>query len=319
MKDLEKDLEKNIDLINHFKKEKKFISFSMLNTIETCYRQYKFQYIDRAEKEENNIYTYLGSLAHSLIEKLYRNEINKNIACSEWEDKLNNCKYYFLDYTRSENEEKRNEMFEKNELYGKNYNNNMIHYFNNFNKLEYSKFFQEKKVFFEVGKLLKNDIFNKYVFSGIIDFIGVNDDGSLDIIDYKTSTIYKGSKYDLHSYQLILYAICLELLGYRINKIGWNFLKYVRKIKTFKNGNIRITNVERKDLKGDENFEDCMVYVDYNVENKKKALKYIYDNVLKMLRIDIIKHMNTNMLPYNYNEFFCQNLCPFFKICSVGS
>ena len=90
-------------------------------------------------------------------------------------------------------------------------------------------------------------------------------------------------------------------------------------LKTFKNGNVRITNIERKDLKEDDTFEDCMVYIDYNIENKKKALKYIYDNILKMLRVDTIKHMNTNMLPYNYNEFFCQNLCPFFKICSVVS
>ncbi len=62
------------------------------------------------------------------------------------------------------------------------------------------------------------------------------------IIDYKTSTIYKGDKLVLHSFQLILYALALEKMGYKINKIGWNFLKYVRKITRFKNGNVRYTN-----------------------------------------------------------------------------
>ena len=153
---------------------------------------------------------------------------------------------------------------------------------------------------------------------GIVDFIGLNDDGSIDIIDYKTSTMYKGEKQILHSFQLILYAICLENMGFKINRISWNFLKYARKVRRFKNGNTRLTNVERRTLKYNNEFEDCIVEIDYNVENKKKALKFIFDNVKLMFNIDREKDKNTNLIPCNYNEFFCKNLCSFYNICNVS-
>ena len=135
--------------------------------------------------------------------------------------------------------------------------------------------------------------FKDYVFNGIVDFIGLNDDRGIDIIDYKTSTMYKGEKQVLHSYQLILYAICLENMGFKINKVGWNFLKYARKIKRFKNGNTRLTNVERRTLKYNDEFEDCIVEIDYNIENKKKALKFIFDNVKLMFNVDRVKNNDT--------------------------
>ena len=318
---LKNDLKIKNEKLKEFRKEnKKIISFSMLNTIETCFRQYKFLYVDKIVGEKENIYTYLGSLAHSLIEKLYRNEITNEEAVEEWLDKVTNCEYYFVKYTRAENVDTRKEMEEKNKLYEENYNKNMVHYFDNFRKMDYVDFIQEEKVHFEISKFFKNDMFKDYIFSGIIDFIGINEDGTIDIIDYKTSTMYKGEKLKLHSYQLILYAICLETMGYKINKIGWNFLKYVRKIRKFKNGNIRVTNIERKDFEEDSlDFEDCMVYIDYTKENKIQALKYIYDNVFNMIRVDNIKHIDTNKIPYTYNKFFCENLCGFYKICDTSN
>ena len=233
---LKNDLKIKNEKLKEFRKDKKIISFSRLNTIETCFRQYKFLYVDKIVGIKENIYTYLGSLAHSLIERLYRSEITNEEAVDEWIDKLTNCEYYFVNYTRAENVDTRKEMEEKNKLYEENYNRNMIHYFDNFKKMDYVDFIQEEKVHFEISKFFKNDMFKDYIFSGIIDFIGINEDGTIDIIDYKTSTMYKGEKLKLHSYQLILYAICLETMGYKINKIGWNFLKYVRKIRKFKNG-----------------------------------------------------------------------------------
>lgn len=317
---LEKDLEITKEKLKEFRKENKnIISFSMLNTIETCFRQYKFQYVDKVKTDSENIYTYLGTLAHSLIEKLYTNEITKEQAIEEWNNKIEDNPYYFLDYTRAEKPEVYDDMFRKNELYKNNYNTNMIHFFENFMKSDYVGFFQEKRVLFELGKLFKSEMFNDYIFSGIVDFIGINNDGTIDIIDYKTSTMYKNEKLELHSYQLILYALALEKMGYKINKIGWNFLKYVRKIKKFKNGNIRTTNIERKDFIEDDNldFEDCMVYVDYTIENKKKALKYVYDNILNMFKINRFKEFDTNKIPYNYNQFFCENLCSFYSLCNL--
>ena len=110
---LKNDLKIKNEKLKEFRKDKKLISFSMLNTIETCFRQYKFLYVDKIVGTKENIYTYLGSLAHSLIEKLYRNEITNEEAVSEWVDKVTNCEYYFVKYTRAENVDTRKEMEEK--------------------------------------------------------------------------------------------------------------------------------------------------------------------------------------------------------------
>ena len=295
-------------------KDLKVLSFSMLSTVEQCMRQYKFNYIDRVETDSDNVYTYLGSLAHLLIEKLYRNEINNKEAITKWLEKINSMVYFFVDYSKTEQYDKQIELKKKNRKYKNNYNINMVRYFRNFKPIQYKDFLQEERVYIRLDKVFNLPFFRNYVFNGIVDFIGLNDDGSIDIIDYKTSTMYKGEKQILHSYQLILYAICLENMGFKINRIGWNFLKYARKVRRFKSGNTRLTNVERRTLKYNDEFEDCIVEIEYNIENKKKALKFIFDNVKLMFNIDRIRNKNTNLIPCNYNEFFCKNLCSFYNI-----
>nr|DAN63629.1 MAG TPA: PD-(D/E)XK nuclease superfamily protein [Herelleviridae sp.] len=299
-------------------KNLKVLSFSMLSTLEQCLRYYKFNYIDKIGVEGDNVYTYLGSLAHLLIEKLYRKEITNKEAINKWLYKLNTMPYFFVDYSKAEKYEKQLEMKEKNRKYKNNYNLNMVRYFKNFKKLDYKDFLQEQRVFIKLEDVFNNPTFKDYVFNGIVDFIGLNDDGSIDIIDYKTSTMYKGEKLELHSFQLILYAICLENLGFKINRIGWNFLKYARKLKRFKNGNVRMTNVERRNLTYKDEFEDCIVEIDYNSLNKRKALKFIFDNVKKMYMVERNKNIDTNDFPCNYNEFFCKNLCGMYTVCSVS-
>ena len=299
-------------------KDLKVLSFSMLSTVEQCMRQYKFNYIDRVETDSDNVYTYLGSLAHLLIEKLYRNEINNKEAITKWLEKINSMVYFFVDYSKTEQYDKQIELKKKNRKYKNNYNINMVRYFRNFKPIQYKDFLQEERVYIRLDKVFNLPFFRNYVFNGIVDFIGLNDDGSIDIIDYKTSTMYKGEKQILHSYQLILYAICLENMGFKINRIGWNFLKYARKVRRFKSGNTRLTNVERRTLKYNDEFEDCIVEIEYNIENKKKALKFIFDNVKLMFNIDRIRNKNTNLIPCNYNEFFCKNLCSFYNICNVS-
>ena len=209
-------------------------------------------------------------------------------------------------------------MKKTNRKYKNNYNLSMVRYFRNFKKIEYKDFLQEERVFIRLDKVFNNKIFKAYVFNGIVDFIGLNGDGSIDILDYKTSTMYRGEKLKLHSFQLILYAICLEEMGFKINRIGWNFLKYARKIRKFKNGNSRLTNVERKTLKYNDEFEDCIVEINYNSESKKEALRFVFENIKKMFKVEGNKHIDTNNFPCNYNEFFCKNLCGMYSVCNVS-
>lgn len=62
---------------------------------------------------------------------------------------------------------------------------------------------------------------------GYIDLQKIRADGSIDIYDYKTSSLYTGEAIKEHQRQLILYALGLEQLGYKVNSSSWIFLKYV--------------------------------------------------------------------------------------------
>ena len=230
-------------------------------------------YIDKIGVSGDNIYTYLGTIAHDLIERLYRDEITNEQALSEWKDKFYNMDYVFVPYENALNEKIRIEMKEKNDKYSENYYNSIYHYFKNFKKSNHKKFIQEEMTVLDFSKFFKSKPYDNFMFNGKIDFIGANTKNkTIDIIDYKTSTLYQGEKKKIHSYQLILYALSLESLGYKIGKIGWDFLKYAKKIKKFKNGSIKETIVKRTDLTDKDEFENAYVFIEYNL-NKKRSIK----------------------------------------------
>lgn len=301
------------DLIDLRKQDNKnLISFSLLNTINHCLKEYKTVYIDK-QRMGDNIYTYLGNLAHTLIEQLYKNEITTSTAKNIWYKECKNIEqkgFYFSDYNNGLNEELKKELFKKNLKYKNSYQREMLRYFDNFKKEEYKEFLQEKTVILKMDNYFKNKPQNEFIFNGKVDFIGVNNDNSLDIIDYKTSTIYQNSKLTLHSFQLILYALALENLGYKINKIGWNFLKYCTKVKTFKNGNVKETNKRRSEIKWKQDTtKDCIILIDYTNDNKKKALKFVYENINKIEKVKKLIQVKPNIeLPCFCDDFYLNNL-----------
>ena len=71
---------------------------------------------------------------------------------------------------------------------------------------------------------------------GFIDIVEFLEDGYVNILDWKTSS--KFTKKDLEKYgrQLVIYGLALEQLGYKINSIAWNMLKYCTISWTLKNG-----------------------------------------------------------------------------------
>ena len=64
------------------------------------------------------------------------------------------------------------------------------------------------------------------VLQGYIDLQRKNKDGSIDIYDYKTSSLYSGSAIKEHGRQLVVYQMGLEQAGNTVNSVSWIFLKY---------------------------------------------------------------------------------------------
>ena len=62
---------------------------------------------------------------------------------------------------------------------------------------------------------------------GYIDLQKKNADESVDIYDYKTSSLYSGAAIKEHGRQLVVYQMGLEQAGVKVGKVAWIFLKYV--------------------------------------------------------------------------------------------
>jgi DNA helicase-2/ATP-dependent DNA helicase PcrA len=84
----------------------------------------------------------------------------------------------------------------------------------------YSKLKSAKQVKTEHKLKLKLD---KYIFNGVADRLDINEDGSIDIIDYKTNK--EDLKPQKREVQLGLYALALQDEGYKVNKLILDTLK----------------------------------------------------------------------------------------------
>ena len=89
---------------------------------------------------------------------------------------------------------------------------------------------------------------------GYIDLTKIRADGTIEIYDYKSSSMYIGADRDAHAKQLLLYAMAKEQEGYTVRTIAWIFLKYCeahyigRKTKTSKKDSECVKVVERRKL-----------------------------------------------------------------------
>ena len=188
-----------------------FYSWSRYHTYKISPFEYFLRYILHKDEDRiNSIYSYSGSLAHDILEKLYSKQIKYKDMIEEFKDGWSTYEIADLKFDRN-NEE-------KNKKIGDKYKENLIHFFKNHNVLK-GKIELERFIIIKIGN---------YVFQGYIDAIRRDKDGNYIIQDWKTSSIYKGKKAIEEAGQLILYAIGLNQMGIPLNKIKicWCFLKY---------------------------------------------------------------------------------------------
>lgn len=242
-------------------------SFSRINTLENCNYEYYLNYIKKL-KGENNIYTLCGSCAHDIIQGFYDGKIKYNEMVDKFEEDFLDIE--ISDYKFSSDEEKNTKMRNK-------YKECVIHFFKHHQPIK-TKVLTEKPIWIDV---------DGHVFVGYVDAITKDKDGNYYIIDWKTSSIYKGAKIKQHAKQLLLYALGLHQAGIPLNKIRvtWNFLKYCNITYKQKNGKCKTVSAERnkwvvaiknqlkKDIKTVYNVEDWEVDLKYDECVKNNSLK----------------------------------------------
>lgn len=209
-------------------------SWSRVHCFQTSPYEYYLKYIIKAKEDRQDcIYTTTGGLCHEIIEKFYSGEIEYKDMIDEFEDSWTVARDISqLKFDRNDSE--------KDVKIGNKYYENLQHFFRNHTTLK-NKPMIEQFVKIKIGANL---------FQGYIDCCFKDDDGNLNIIDWKTSSIYKGAKAEEECGQLVLYAIGLNQAGVPMDKIriAWNFLKYCTIQYEQKNGAIKTRDVDRCEI-----------------------------------------------------------------------
>jgi hypothetical protein len=235
-------------------------SWSRINCFHTSPFEYMLKYVKHTpEDRQDCIYTTTGTIAHDILEKLYTNKIKYEDMAEQFEDA------WLVAYNISQLKFDRNDE-EKNKKIGEKYYENLKHFFNNHIILK-KKPLIEQFVKFKIGENL---------FTGYIDCCFKDECDNYNVIDFKTSSIYKGSKAENECGQLVCYAIALNQMGVPFEKIriAWNFLKYISIQFEQKNGVIKTKEVERCKI-GESIQSNAKIWL--------KAYGYDVDEYLKLL------------------------------------
>lgn len=256
-------------------------SISKLSTLEECYHEYYLTYIKKYTGTEN-IYTYMGSKIHSCLEKMQNGEkIDFDKVVSE---SLDTAKTLGLKFPTTS--------------IGDKWENDIHTFAKGYAPMNLPKFETEKLFVYE---------FNGIYLQGIIDLLIYNEDGTVSIIDYKTSGKFSNADLESKGRQLVLYGLGMEQLGYKVRDLQWYMLKYVTIDYKLKNGNTRTTIAERGYIidKLQKDIEKELISYGYDNETVSQTLFLaLANNDMKILP-KIIQDKYTikdYFVPYEFNE-----------------
>lgn len=209
---------------------KELWSFSKVNKFLTSPYEYYLKYILHIKEDKRDgIYTTSGGTIHDILEKFYSKEISYQDMITSYEGALFLFDQAELKYNKTDEE--------KNAKIANKYEDCIRHFF------KYHKPFTQKAMIeqFAVTKI------GDHIFQGYIDFVFQDEDGTVTILDWKSSTIYTGAKVLKEGKQLLIYAQSLIQHGMPIDKIKicWDFLKYVNVSFVQQNGKPKTRQIER--------------------------------------------------------------------------
>lgn len=206
-------------------------SWSKWNCFHTSPYEYFLKYIlHKKEDRTDCIYTTTGGIAHDIMERRYTGKLPYEQMIDDFEDG------WVTAFNIAEMKFDRNSP-EKNDKISQKYYENLKHFFMNHTPLKYKPVIEQ----FVKAKIGDN------LFQGYIDVCFKDDEGNFNILDWKTSSIYKGKKAENECGQLVVYAIGLNQQGVPMDKIHicWNFLKYVSIQYEQANGAVKTREIER--------------------------------------------------------------------------
>lgn len=182
-------------------------SISKLDCINNClyeaFRTYKLH-----KRGKDNIYSVLGTKLHDVLEMIANYEATEDELLPTIQEELENVEMLGFEFIKDRNG-------------GDSIKTGWISDMENF-----AKTFKFPEGNYETEQLFiyKTDE-GKYL-QGYIDLIDCNDDGTITIIDHKSSSMYTKEGIEEHSRQLLTYLLGKEQEGFNVKKIAWHFMKY---------------------------------------------------------------------------------------------
>lgn len=309
----------------------KLWSFSELEQWNGCQLSYKLQRIDRVPQLHSS-YSFYGSLAHDIQEAYVLGNI-------EYKDMLQQFK------TRLERLKTLGVLLPKDRKGGLTIQENYEKCLKDYFRHNYTEISKDVRVEVEV----LNQIGEHWIL-GYIDYLKINrkENGKfyVDIIDFKTSTIFTKEEMKEKARQLILYKILLEksFPNIVVERVGWDFMKYVNVYynsksskKSRKDNYIEPYYDKLIEELGEEkekeikkwiktktipkeyqyllNVQNCYVYYFVTQEDIDDITTYV-ENTTKEVELGLEKNEFTNR-DYVNEQFFCDNLCGFREKCPI--
>lgn len=275
-------------------KDKKVYSYSRLENYHNCPYSYYITYIEK-NRSEDNIYSFLGSVVHEILEKLQQREIDNDKAIETFENAVTEADMLGYEWMSDSVKNK--------------YIAAIKHYLEHYKPIECDEYFIEEYFEIPVGdKLMK----------GYIDLYTITD-GVIDIYDYKTSSSSSFTGKDAYKKmrQMILYGIAIKQKypDKEIRSMNFDMLKYY-KIPS-KRSKLGYTLKDRSTidiLDFTTEFTPAYITADFTDEVIEEVTKYVCDTVNEIESLDddiesYKKGLNPN------KDFFCKTLCGFRDRC----
>ena len=201
--------EKNEELQALYDKGAHIYSISKINTIADCLFEAYNAYVLH-DRGQNGIYGILGTKIHDKLEQIINEEANADELPDVLNQELMDLDMLGIEFPKD---------FKGNNSIRDNWIADMQHFCKNF--VPPQGYFDTEELF--IYKLSDD----RYV-QGYIDLIKHNDDGTISIFDWKTSSKFSAKDLLHHGRQLVLYAITKEAQGEKIKDVAWIMLKYCK-------------------------------------------------------------------------------------------
>ena len=187
---------------------KTIYSISRLDAINRCLYESYITYI-LGERGGDNVYSALGGRTHDVLEGITNGTHTEADLLPAMQAELDNLDVLGLEFPKDRS---------GNDTIRQHWIQDMTHFCVTYKAPRGKNLKAEELIIYETpgGNYLQ----------GYIDLQNIRKDGSIDIYDYKTSSMYTNSAIAEHARQLIVYALGLEQAGKQVNSASWIFLKY---------------------------------------------------------------------------------------------